>query len=109
MLGLITSALSLNIGVSPVVTPVRVLSLSMLSNGDMANWGKLPPSVDMAGACPIVIGVNGKEDGYGGTVAPIRKGTRSEWIYESRASLGQALDCSFVLEVPAVKTLTAGN
>lgn len=58
-------------------------------------WGKLPDSVSMAGACPIVVGAGGKKvAGYSENNVPVRKDSAGEFVYDSRAALGTAIGAS---------------
>ena len=95
MLSLVTCALALNVAVKPVSTAMRAPAPSLLMNGDSKTFGKLPESVSMAGACPVLVGPNGKEAGYSGSSAPVRAGSCSGFVYESAVPLSAALGMSF--------------
>ena len=101
MLHLVTSALSLTVGMSPVATSSRVSGALMVESLERKacydrNQGSLPASVSMAGATPVFVGGDGFEKYIGGSTLHEKEemsGWGSGFVYEDRTPLGQAIGC----------------
>tara|TARA_B110001452_G_scaffold7467_1_gene6672 strand:+ start:356 stop:661 length:306 start_codon:yes stop_codon:yes gene_type:complete len=99
MLSLLSSSLSLNVGVKPNFN-ARMPAASMLGNDH--KFGKLPASVSMAGACPAIVSSDGNvkmqtegmTDGAYGTGE--YTGFHSDFVNQYEP-LSKALGCQMVV------------
>jgi hypothetical protein len=98
MLSLVTGALSLTVGLQSMPASTRVPTVSMVSSFGK-DFGKLPASVSMAGATPVVVGEGGGSYKGGDTLScemnARRESMSSDFVYGARESLGEAIGSTF--------------
>jgi hypothetical protein len=99
MLSLVTSALALTVGMQ-VPMSSRAPGVSMMAvGGQVVDFGKLPASVSMAAATPVVVGKDSTKYSGGDTLSKptVRKGAYSEFV-DNRTPLSQAVGSQFTVD-----------